>query len=410
MLIINRIKALNLIILFALINSSIFISLSPQGFSLLRVTIVGLLLVSVCLLFVFFIKNEEETFYIHQYFKLLLFLLFIWSGFTIFRSVSSSSIDLISLFGHYLMGWAWITPLAIVFGYNIFNWIEIFNFLGKLLLVGILLTIIFIPLTGDSYSFGIVEWLQFFPVILLTYSFQKPMYKKIVLLALISFLIVSFVNSQRINIIYIAITFSFVIIELLKSQSFNRGYKIILLSISLISILFLSIEVSNIYKTTMNNKDLSTDTRTFLVVELFKDMSKSELLIGRGALGTYYSPYFAYTQKHGLGGDSSTRIVSEVGYLQMVLKGGYIMTLLYIMILLPAMYLGIFKSKNSIARMCGYLILIYLVVWSLSYYPVYSAEYLLLWMAAGTAISRKARNITNDELIELTKKEYFERK
>jgi hypothetical protein len=83
----------------------------------------------------------------------------------------------------------------------------------------------------------------------------------------------------------------------------------------------------------------------------------------------------------------------------MILKGGFVMMILYLLILVPAAFLGIFKSKNIIARMSGYYVLSYLVIWTVSYYPVYSAEYILLWMAAGTASSRSARNIENSDII-----------
>ncbi len=394
----GRIKALKLILLFALINSSIFIGFHLQGFSLIRISIVVLLLISVCLLFILSIKKEKQTFYIHTYFKFLLFFLFIWSLFTVFRSFSVNSKDLISLFGHYLMGWAWTTPLAIVFGLNIYNWMGIFNFLVKLLLVGMVLSIIFIPFTGDKYAFGIIEWLQFFPILLLTYVYQHKINKKIILLATISFIIVSIIISQRINAAYIIMTIFFTIVEFFRYKKTDKLKKLFVSVIIVLSVLGLSVTASDIYTKITEDKSVTTDTRTFLFVELFADMSDNELIIGRGALGTYYSPYFAYTQKHGLGGDSSTRMVNEVGYLQMILKGGFIMMFLYLLILLPAAYLGIFKSKNLIARMSGYIILIYLVIWIVSYYSVYSAEYILLWMAVGTAISPIARNTTDKEL------------
>ena len=399
MLTINRLKALKLVLLFALINSSIFIAFTPNGFSLMRISIVSLLLISVFLLIVFFIKKEEQTYSIHPYFKLLFVLLFIWSGFTVFRSVTSNSIDLISLFGHYLMGWAWITPLAIVFGLNIFNWIDIFNFLSRLLLVGVIASILFISVTNADHTVGVVEWVQFFPVLLLTYFYQNKFNRKIVVLATLSFVLLSIFNEQRINAVYLALTLIFVSIEYLKQKNIDVLKKVFFSVFISIFILFMSLEIPNFYNKVTNDKSASADTRTFLFVEMFNDMSEDELLIGRGALGTYYSPYFAMLHKYKVkGGDSATRSVNEVGYLEMILKGGYIMMFLYLFILMPAAYLGIVKSKNSISRMSGYLILIYLLIWSVSYYPVYSAEYLLLWMAVGTAISPQARRITNKEL------------
>jgi len=402
-MIIDRIKALKLILLGALINSSLFIGFSPQGFSLLRIFIVSFLLMSVSLLIIFALKKENinYTVKISLYFKILLFLLLIWSAFTIFRDLSFNTKDMISLFGHYLMGWAWVTPLAIVFGFNLYNWINIFDFIGKLLLVGIILTVIILlmPNLAELYAFGIVEWVQFFPVLLFTHWFQKPFYKKVVILSVIAFIILSIFNSQRVSVLYLFLIILFMFFESLRTKNITVFKKVFISLLSIIIFLILIIKIPNIYSDIEHDKHASADTRTFLVVEMFHDMSEAEQIIGRGALGTYYSPYFEMLHRSGVkGGDSATRSVNEIGYLEMVLKGGYIMLILYLLILLPAAYLGIFKSNNTIARMSGYLIAIYLIVWLVSYYSVYSAEYLLLWMAVGTAISPQARKISDDKI------------
>lgn len=409
MLIINRSEAIKLILLFALINSSIFIGFAPSGISLERIVIVFFLLNSVALLFIFslFKKDVVDT-YIHPYFKIVLALLFLWSSFTIIRSLSFQSKDLISLFGHYLMAWAWITPLAITFGLNIKNWLQIFNFLAKLLLVGIFLTLLLLPLLNyTSIGFGIVEWLQFFPIVLLTYLYQKSMNKKIAFFALCAFVLISIVNSQRVSIVFVSMTLFFFMLEYFRDKNISSIKKIFLFTFLTLILVSILIKFSSLYLEVSHDKELTTDTRTFLVVELFNDMSEKDLFIGRGALGTYYSPYFAALRHAGIhGGDSPIRAVSEIGYLEMVLKGGYIMVLLYLFILIPAAYLALFRSKNQISRVAGYVIIMYLVIWTISYYPVYSDEYLLLWMLVGTAISPRARNITDEELKLIMEKKF----
>jgi hypothetical protein len=189
------------------------------------------------------------------------------------------------------------------------------------------------------------------------------------------------------------------IFDSLRARHIDGYKKVFIVLSSIMVFLIILIKIQDIYNDVEHNKQASADTRTFLVVEMFSDMSSIEQIIGRGALGTYYSPYFARLRHAGFkNGDSAHRSVNEIGYLEMVLKGGYIMLILYLLILLPAAYLGIFKSNNTIARMSGYLIAIYLIVWLVSYYSVYSAEYLLLWMAVGTAISPQARKISDDEI------------
>jgi len=400
MYVINRIKALKLIILFAAIPMFVLYSFHIGGFSLEKLLITLLLLSSVILLITFsLIKREAKHYTIHPYFKVLFFLLFIWSFFIILRSLSFNITDLMSLFGRPLFAWAWITPLMIVFGFNILNWIYIFKFLGKILLIGSILAIGLIIPFWDKYVFGLSVLLKFYPVLFLTFSYQTPRYKKITLLAMFCFGLVAFVSSQRIAVAYFLLTLFFFSIEFFKNKHVGHIKKILVATTLALSIVLIFVMSSEIYNDIASNKTATTDTRTLLFIEMFDDMSENEVIIGRGVLGTYYSPYFYKWSKAGFdNGDSAIRQVVEVGYLQMILKGGLIMMFLYLLILIPAAYLAIFRSNNLIAKMSGYWIVLYLITWTISYVPFYSPVFLLLWMATGTAISKEARKITDDEL------------
>ena len=404
----DQIKVIKLCILFALINISLHLGLNPNGIGVVRI-IMGISILSsvfLLMLYVFRFNHKLDT---NLYFKIVIYTLFLWSIYTITRSISSNTTDMISLFGHYLLGWAWITPFALYFGLNIFNWIQINNFLIKLLIVGILLTIIIVPLSAEKYPFGIFEWLQFTPILLITYLYQSRFNKNILILAIFAFAVTSFMNSERISIAFLALVFIFITLEFLRNRQINLLKKtfLILFSISIASLssFYIPDLINKSTNAINSNKELKSDTRTFLFVELFKDLKEDEVITGRGALGTYYSSFFKNRFKYTkTGGDSYNRSASEVGYLQMILKGGVIMVILYLLILIPASFLGIFRSKNIIARMCGYYVFIYIIIWSVSFYPTYSAEFILFWMAAGTCISSKARNTTNEELYQIIKK------
>jgi hypothetical protein len=297
------------------------------------------------------------------------------------------------------MAWAWITPLMVVFGFNIYNWLYIFEFLGKLLLFGSILAIGLIILFWDRYVFGLSVFLKFYPILYWTFPHQTSWNKKITLLAMFSFALVSYVASSRIAIAYIFLSVFFFSVEFFKSKTVGQIKKIFVTTFLSLSIVLIFVMSSDIYNNIASDKTATTDTRTFLVVEMFNDMSEKELIIGRGALGTYFSPYFYMLKKIGTeGGDSAIRHVNEIGYLEIILKGGYIMLVIYLLILIPAAYLGIFRSNNIIVKMSGYFIVVYLIIWTISYVPLYSPIFLLLWMAVGTAISPTARNITDDEL------------
>ena len=73
----------------------------------------------------------------------------------------------------------------------------------------------------------------------------------------------------------------------------------------------------------------TSDTRTFLYTELFRDLTPAELLYGRGFLGTYFSEYInELSPTRDDAGDFYQRFGSEVGLLQLLLKGGLVYYLL----------------------------------------------------------------------------------
>ena len=388
-----RLNLLKKIILFALLNSSFFIAFGGSGFLRLCATILmnisGLLLI-----YTYSIDYKLfKTLKISSYFRVLFSLLVLWSLVTIIKSISFDETSLKSLFGHPLMGWTWLTPLAIVFGFKISNWVFIFNYFNKLLLISSILTLGSL-FYNQKIIFGLLEWMAFLPILLLTYSYQNKKNKNIILLATICYILLSLLVSQRSNIIFMSIIGFFFILHLYRNTilSFLKfGLSLFLI----ISCLVLLVNGKKYYNEINNNEDLTRDTRTFLYEEILEDMQGNDLIYGRGALGKYYSPFFESWNKSFDGGDSEFRSVNEVGYLQIILKGGTLLLILYLLILIPAAYLGIFKSNNIIAKMSGLLILSYLFLWTISYYPIYSAEYILLWMAVGTTISVRTRRITD---------------
>jgi hypothetical protein len=394
------IKTIKTIYLFVLLNSSIYLAIQLYWSNgPIRLIIIALMNISVFLLIRSMVRVKRKEFDVNLYFKIIFSLLLLWSVFTIFRSFALNSKDLISLFGHTNLGWAWITPLAVVLGLNINNWLYLFDFFTKIILISAVLAV------GSAwYSlgviFGLIEWMWVLPILIMTYIYQKKSTQRIIIFASIMFLLLSFYGSQRANFVFLAMLLLFSLIEYYRQPEVSPLKKVILFYVLVIGLLLFSFKINSIVSDLSNNQEITEDTRTFLVEEMYEDMDDTELLVGRGALGTYFSPYFYYLRKSGFsGGDSATRVVNELGYLEIVLKGGYVMVALYILFLLPAAYLGIFKSKNILSRTAGYYILVHILFWFITYMPIYSPKFILLWMAAGSTISKRARNTKNSELL-----------
>lgn len=130
------------------------------------------------------------------------------------------------------------------------------------------------------------------------------------------------------------------------------------------------------------------DTRTFLYTELFDDLNTKQLFFGKGFLGTYFSEYFLLLQKTGeTNGDSYIRFTVEVGFLQLILKGGFVFFLLYTLPMIYAAILGIFKGYNNrLIFMLSVFILNEFFLMFFENIPSYTINFFILFFLSGYII------------------------
>lgn len=136
-----------------------------------------------------------------------------------------------------------------------------------------------------------------------------------------------------------------------------------------------------------------TDTRTFLFLELRRDFSQKEFVFGRGALGTYYSEYFYKLKEQGVeGGDAAVRQVSEVGYLHVILKAGFLgvvaIVLFRMRVLFLASRLADYRTTFGAIVFFSFGLLGMLISYQLSFDSVHIFSYIV----AGWVISEARRN------------------
>lgn len=108
----------------------------------------------------------------------------------------------------------------------------------------------------------------------------------------------------------------------------------------------------------LSNK-IDSDTRSVVEQEFYKDMkSSSDWLWGRGMSGTYLSPSASLI-------DKLHRHLIETGYLNIILHGGLLLLIPYILIMIRAIYKGLFVSNNFFCKICATYIMYHLI----SLYP-----------------------------------------
>lgn len=134
------------------------------------------------------------------------------------------------------------------------------------------------------------------------------------------------------------------------------------------------------------------DNRSHVDQALLTQMNGFELFFGKGLNGRYYFPLIQDDYLQGW------RYGSETGFFNYVLKGGYLMMGLYILLLLIPAYNGLVKSKNMLSRIGGVYILLSLI----ELYPfghfLFNIKYCIIWMMVSICMSKRFLNMTDTEI------------
>jgi hypothetical protein len=146
------------------------------------------------------------------------------------------------------------------------------------------------------------------------------------------------------------------------------------------------------------------DTRSDLFTGFFKDM-QNDMLIGRGMNGFYYYPVGEIEMDEGvIFAAMDYRNAIENGYLHLILKGGYVEVVLFVLVLFPAGCLGILNSSNSLSRSCGVLIILWLLDMFVYGLPNMGLQYVFVWVSVGICYKTSFRKIPEEEVYEAFKK------
>ncbi len=136
------------------------------------------------------------------------------------------------------------------------------------------------------------------------------------------------------------------------------------------------------------------DTRAAVELLFYDDMKTQDWIAGKGINGEYFCPNIDENQL------TNYRTLIETGYLQIILKGGIISLVLYLLIAIPAIILGIFYSKNVLAKASG----IWIFISLMSLYPAtvntFSLAFLLVWISIGICYSKKIRRLSDNTIQE----------
>lgn len=364
--------------------------------------------------FLIFIPIYYKSFYKNVNSKIIIVILnalFFYGIFLIFRSLLYDENKAIfgntvtTLFGNTQVGAIiFLLPLVTFFSMRKEILSEI-NYALKIVLVITICVSVYQLIIFDKNSFNFLLVLQCVSFIYLYFPYISN--KKYLILSIIGTILViilTYITGERALFLFMVFAvFSYLMVKYIKSKSLLKLYSIILiLAACLILIYGLYYKVS-IFEIIQNyfseSNENAVDSRTFLYFEFSEDFSHyNSWLFGKGILGSYYSETMDIAMSRGDYADFKDRIGIETGFLQYILKGGLLYLVLYMSILIFAIFNAINHSKNDFLKIAALILVGRFFISTISEYPCFDFKNILIWILIGLCLNKKTLNLSNLEI------------
>ena len=138
-------------------------------------------------------------------------------------------------------------------------------------------------------------------------------------------------------------------------------------------------------------KDALEESRGVVFEAFFSDFnSTTDLIFGRGLGGTVLRSLM----------DKDARYMDTIenGFLTILLKGGLLYLIPFVLILLRAFYLGCFRSNNDLSKALAFLILLYVIGMFYFNLPNFSTSYFFIWISIVACFTPEIRNMNDEEI------------
>lgn len=234
--------------------------------------------------------------------------------------------------------------------------------------------------------------------ILLTYPYHNKRYIIISSIAILITLILAVIMGRR-GLLFITtiILFFTTLIFIYHNRRHSLSITLIVLIISsALATQFFKIDFKELSILSYTTERLNEDTRSTVELFFYDDMNQTDWIFGRGMSGLVAAPVSLYDDH--VPGKPGYRDGIETDYLKIILKGGVISLVLLLLIAIPAIYYGLFRSHNILSKAAA----IWVIIWLISLYPSnvtnFTLSYILVWISIGICYSEKIRNMNDIQL------------
>ena len=388
----NEYYYISLIIVLAAETITIFYKF-PTG-SFIKLLFNFYIYFSLIFLIIYFDLTQLKKF---QKLIILLFsILMVYSLFQLFRPDPEyvylfTQKPFLAKFGNIVYGPMFLIPLFILWGVKE----SAIYYLEKISIVSIKIGLILFPICYFlNLNLPIVSFLPSF-FLLGSYNYSNNNRKIWIILGIVASFIIFYLENYRAGILRLFLGIIAFYIIFFNAQTLRKILKILCFVLPIILIQnTISKDESFFQKISYflsdtEYKNLTMDTRTFLYKETIDDMSlNKKMLLGKGPLGSYYSPFFGnlgFTDIYG-SPDHYIRSSVEVGLLHMLLKGGLIYILL---VTLFYIYISLQKCNNNYSKYLSITCSLFFLILIIENRPYFDFLNAVIWIMIGILCSNK---------------------
>lgn len=233
--------------------------------------------------------------------------------------------------------------------------------------------------------------------ILLTYIYHTSSRNLFALFLMMMTFLLAVLRARR-GMIFLSFNILFLSFIVYQWINKTRVVRIVLLGFVIIIAAYSAMKLyENNRKDTFSliTERIDDDTRSEVETYFYRDFKIKDWIIGRGINGQYFCPGVEDAE----GGISIYRSVIETGFLQIILNGGMISLLLFMLISIPALVKGIFHSNNLLSKAAGIWILLFYIYAYPGTPTIFSLNYIMVWISIGACYSQPLRDLSDNEIL-----------
>jgi hypothetical protein len=298
------------------------------------------------------------------------------------------------------LAWPWLLPVVALAGMRAEAWPAIVDTLKKQTWIAVPVGVVglvggvvrpeLLPLLNAEALYG-ASFLSLFLAPAGGWSVVVPVLGMLLVLAKAA------LGGVRGQMLYALLYLAGAVVLMIRSGRLSFGKRLLLLGGLAVLTTFLvtrgpgALERRNIYSTERNwlqEKGIKSD-RGDLALDFFDGRSPLEIAVGGGAAAEYWSAAVGTFRRN-----------IEVGWLQIVLKGGIILAVLYGLTLGAAVVSALVPARNGLAVVAGLVVAERMLNWIHGATPWFSPKDVIVWLCLGACLSVPIRTAPQRRMME----------